>query len=294
MGVKISWDSQAGKGLDAIEVYRSKTKIDPQNPGSPLATLDPSLTSYEDFTAVNKNLYYYCLAAKKGSERSFGTSQLTGYFSETGPGNSTIARGSWNSGFMDRVPSASFITGTDLAAKLTGLVYSGNPGSPNNWFKFAYKGRVLFFPDAAMFNTTWNRFYDAGMVFGTDDFGKTPAGVPGSVNQKRVVEINGLQYIARLAKLSEIGLDKYLTVQDDTIASEYRSTLTRLVRATIETQAGALRRLGDGTSLPIMLGQHMYSATQAAYAPAGSPATLSAIAVTTNIATAIVLELIMP
>ncbi|QVW56028.1 hypothetical protein pEaSNUABM10_00165 [Erwinia phage pEa_SNUABM_10] len=294
MGVKISWDSQAGKGLDAVEVYRSKTKIDPQNPGTPLATLDPNLTSYEDFTAVNKNLYYYCLAAKKGTERSFGTSQLTGYFSETGPGNATIARGSWNAGFMDRVPSASFITGADLAAKLTGLVYSGGVGSPSNWFKFAYKGKILFFPDVALFTTTWNRFYDAGMVFGTDDFGKTPAGVPGSVNQKRVVEINGLQYIARLAKLSDIDLGKYLTAQDDTIASEYRSTLTRLVRATVETQAGALRRLGDGTSLPVMLGQHLYSATQAAYAPAGSPATLAAISITSNATTAIVLELIMP
>ncbi|QVW56302.1 hypothetical protein pEaSNUABM6_00166 [Erwinia phage pEa_SNUABM_6] len=294
MGVKISWDSQAGKGLDAIEVYRSKAKIDPQNPGSPLASLDPSLTSYEDFTAVNKNLYYYCLAAKKGNERSFGTNQLTGYFSETGPGNATVVRGSWNSGFMDKVPSASFITGADLAAKLSGLVYSGNPGVPNNWYKMACKGKVLFFPDAAMFNTTWNRFYDAGMVFGTDDFGKTPSGTPGSVNQKRVVEINGLQYIARLAKLSEIGLDKYLTVQDDTIASEYRSTLTRMVRATIEPQNGALRRLGDFTSVPIMLGQHLATATQAAYAPAGAPATLTNVAITTNIATAIVLELIMP
>ncbi|QQO90645.1 hypothetical protein pEaSNUABM42_00161 [Erwinia phage pEa_SNUABM_42] len=294
MGVKISWDSQAGKGLDAVEVYRSKTKIDPQNPGTPLATLDPSLTSYEDFTAVNKNLYYYCLAAKKGSERSFGTNQLTAYFSETGPGNATLARGSWNAGFMDRVPSASFITGNDLAAKLTGLVYTGNPGQPANWFKFAYKGKILFFPDVALFTASWSRFYDAGMVFGTDDFGKTPSGVPGSVNQKRIVEINGLQYIARLAKLSDIDLGKYLTVQDDTIASEYRSTLTRMLRATVETQAGALRRFGDMTSLPLMLGQHLYSATQAAFAQAAAPATLGVTAITTAVSTAIVLELIMP
>ncbi|QOC54612.1 putative virion structural protein [Salmonella phage pSal-SNUABM-04] len=294
MGVKISWDSQAGKGLDAVEVYRSKTKIDPQNPGTPLAVLDPNLTSYEDFTAVNKNLYYYCLAAKKGTERSFGTSQLTGYFSETGPGNASIARGSWNAGFMDRVPSASLITGPDLAAKLTGLVYSGGVGSPTSWYKFAYKGRILFYPDAAVFNTTWSRFYDAGMVFGTDDFGKTPAGVPGSVNQKRIVEINGLQYIVRLAKLSEIDLGKYLSTQDDTIASEYRSTLTRLVRATVEPQAGAGRRLGDLTSLPVMLGQHLTAPTMAAYAPASLPASVANIAITSNLATAVVLELIMP
>lgn len=291
MGVKLSWDSQAGKGLDAIEIYRDVKPIDPTNPPAPIKTLAADAVAYEDTTVKNKNLYYYAIAAAKGSERAFGANQLVGYFSETGPGREVVYRGDWNAGYMDYILTGELITSADLAAKLPELVNSG-VSNIAGWFKFAYKGKVLFVPSGGVFTTTWQRLYDAGMVYGDDSVGLSPAGAPGAVKQSKIVEINGLQYRVRMPKLSNIGLDKYLTLPDDSIGSEFRSTTSRLLRMTVETQNGALPRFYDAATLPQFFGQHHATAANVMYS--STTAVNTQIAKTTNLVTGVVLELIMP
>lgn len=294
MGIKLAWDDQSTSQLDAIEIYRGTSPIELTSPGTPLVSLPPSATQYEDMTVKNKSLYYYRIAGVKGTERGFGENQLAGYFSETGPGREYPIRGDWNAGFMDYISSTQFITGADLMAKLPGFVY-GSVGSPSLWWKMCYQGKVLYLPNSAVVSASWNELYNAGLIYGTDDFGNSPAGVPGSVNQKRIVDINGLQYLVRCARFSNNPLNQYLTDQDDTLESEWRNTFSRLVLPSVYGAiTGEKARLSDASSLPLMYSQHHNSPTTVTTTSTSNPAQLGILNKTGRYTVGLILELIMP
>jgi len=295
MGIKLKWDSMVDQNLDAVEVYRSSTAIDSKNPGTPLVSLAASATAYEDNTVTNKSVYYYRICGKKGTERAWGANQVTGYFSETGPGRAVPFRGDWLSGYMDTISTADLITPADLMAKVPALA-SFSRGSFTQWYKMCHKGKVLFFPNSYVVSASWNALYAAGVVFGTDDFGQIPTGTPPNpVKQRTIVNINGLEYILRLARHSSIPFSQYLTAQADTIGSEWRSTMSRMCRMTLEPQDGALPRLYDNSVSNIAVGPHLSAATTIASVTTNAPGALittSTLAV--NLPTVMVLELVMP
>lgn len=295
MGIKLKWDSMADQNLDAVEVYRSSTAIDSKNPGTPLVSLAGTATAYEDTTVTNKSIYYYRICGKKGTERAWGANQITGYFSETGPGRTVPFRGDWQSGYMDTLAVADFITPADLIAKVPALS-SFSRGGFTLWYKMCYKGKVLFFPNSWVVSASWNALYAAGVVFGTDDFGQIPAGTPPNpVKQRTIVNINGLEYVLRLVRHSSVPYSQYLTAQADTVASEWRSTMSRMVRATLETQDGALPRLYDNTASNIAMGPHLSAAGTVGAVSANAPGALvTSTPLTTALATMMVLELVMP
>lgn len=296
MGIRLKWDSQADQNLDAMEIYRSSSPIDSKAPGTPLATLAGTATEYEDTTVTNKSIYYYRICGVKGSERAWGANTTTGYFSETGPGRTVPFRGDWNSGYMDTVNVSDLITPADLLAKVPALGNFGARGNFTQWYKMCYKGKVLFFPNTYIVVATWNELYNAGLMFGEAGNGQTPAGVPSPATpQRTVVNINGLEYILRAPKLSNLPYSQYLTNQADTIGSEWRSTMTRLLRISLEPQDGALPRLYDNTATTGTLGPHLSSSTGTAIHMAAAPASLlTGGALTTRVTTALVLELVMP
>ena len=78
MGIKLNWDDQTDQNLDAVEIYRTTTPFDPNNPGTPLATLPGDATSYEDNTVSVGNTYYYTVAVKKGGRSIFRGDTNTG------------------------------------------------------------------------------------------------------------------------------------------------------------------------------------------------------------------------
>ncbi|QXO09598.1 hypothetical protein pEaSNUABM11_00174 [Erwinia phage pEa_SNUABM_11] len=295
MGIKLQWDSQADQNLDGIEIYRSASPISTTAPGTPLITLAGTATAYEDNTVVNKSIYYYRIAGKKGTERAWGENISSGYFSETGPGRTYPIRGDWNGGMFDYLDIADFITPADLLAKVPALGNYGTRGSFTTWYKMAYKGKVLFIPNTYVVTATQAELYKMGVLFGTDDFGTIPTGTPSpGVNQRTKVNINGLDYILRCPRLSNVPLTQYLTAQDDTIASEWRSTGSRLSRATLESDNGMLPRLWDNTNSMAVIGPHLNTTSLVGAHAAGAPGTLVGLNTGTRYAALLLLELVMP
>ncbi|MGL5397353.1 MAG: hypothetical protein ACRDBQ_19050 [Shewanella sp.] len=201
MGIKLNWKLVPGQTLDSIEIYRGDKPIDRGNPGTPLATVAGNATEYEDMTVKNKHMYYYCIAGVKGNERAWGENQQAGYFSETGPGNHAPIRGNWLSGFMDTLSGSQFITGVSLGEKIPKLVGLNGLSTLNKWYKVVHNGKILFVSSNFMYSTpSWT--YDNGLMYGTKGFGKQwPHGYDGAVDQLTTVEIDGLTYIVRIARL---------------------------------------------------------------------------------------------
>lgn len=295
MGVQLNWDDQSDQNLDKIEIYRSAAKGDTQKPENLLVTLPGTATNYEDLTVKNKNLYYYRIAAVKGSEYAWGEPQLAGYFSETGPGRAVPLRGDWNAGFMDRIPVANFITGPDLRLKAPELSTFGTVYNPNYWYKMVHKGKVLFFPDYYIVQASPNELYNAGMMFGTDDVGQFPAGeTGGSKNQRYVININGLEYILRLPRLGNVPYTDFLTTADQMVGSEWKDCFSRLAATNNASDSTMRTRLYDAGGLTAF-GPHRSVAGRQAIVNSSNQETLTtSLVISTRQATPLVLELIMP
>ncbi|ANZ50070.1 putative virion structural protein [Erwinia phage vB_EamM_Parshik] len=294
MGIKLDWVDQSAQQLTAIEIYRSATPISTTNPGTPLVTLPGNATSYEDSTVKNKSRYYYRIAAVKGSDKSFSPNQLTGYFAETGPGRSTPMRGDWNAGFMDVLPMNDFVSMSSLFTKLPGLAKYGPVATTiPSWYKMCYQGKVLFVPSAAITNMSWNELYAEKAIFGEESTATLPNGTLAS--GKLMVEIGGLNYIVRCPKLSPVAYSNYVTLQEQTVDSEWRDTVSRLAQLSLEPQAGAKTRLMDLTGAPfIAVGGHLQNATQHTAILTAAPGALSYGGVNNRYAIGLILELVMP
>ncbi|AFQ96616.1 putative virion structural protein [Erwinia phage phiEaH2] len=294
MGIKLKWDDQSAQNLDGIEIYRSATKIDSNNPGAPLATIAGSATAYEDNSVLNKSLYYYRILAKKGTDKAWSENILAGYFAETGPGNPTPLRGDWNAGLMDTVLPQDLITNAALRAKVPSLAALSGAAEPGAWYKFCYKGTVFFCPSASIVTASWSQLYSAGLVYGTDDVGVSPSGPTGTVKQRTVVNINGLNYILRLPRMSTLPLNQYVVNQADTLGSEWRDTVARLVADGVDTSPGSRTRLFDLGSFANALGPHLNTNVNVAGVTSTKPETLVAYNSGASVAQTLVLELIMP
>lgn len=234
MGIKLNWTPVPGQTLDSIEIYRSNTVIDRGNPGTPIATVAGDATSYEDNTVKNKEMYYYCIAGVKGNERAWGENHQAGYFSETGPGNHSPIRGDWQSGYMDTLTGRQFITGPSLAEKLPKLANLNGISTLDGWWKLCHKGKILFVATNQMYSTPeW--VYSNGMLYGVKGHGTTwPHGTDGKVDQLTTVEIGGLEYIVRAARISPDDENRYLSdyVPLGMQNSEWIDTISRVFRRT--------------------------------------------------------------
>ena len=299
MGITINWDDQSDQALDAIEVYRSTSSIDINNPGTPIATLAGTARSYEDTAVKVGNTYYYCVAVKKGENRSFGAVQTQGYYANLGPGPQRLLRGDWVRGYFGEMSPVDWVTPADVANKIkdalkstVGITFATSTGSL--WFKFIYKGKILFIPNLNLLNSSnWTTGYNAGFIFGTDDFGNSPTGVPGAVNQRCVIEIAGLQYIARAIRLSEKPTTQYLTDQLDFNDSEWKSTYARLrTDGSAITDPTVQPRVNDLNSLNSTGSAHMADTNNSAAVISSAPETLGKTPKNSGIGWMVVLELL--
>lgn len=298
MGITINWDDQTDQALDVIEVYRSTSPIDINNPGTPIATLAADVRSYEDTGVKVGNTYYYCVAVVKGANRSFGAVQSQGYYANLGPGPQKILRGDWVRGYFGEMSPTEWVTPADVANKIkaavkstAGLSFTTSTGSL--WYKFVYKGKILFIPNLNLVTSNnWQTAYNAGFIFGTDDFGNSPTGVPGAVNQRCIIEIGGLQYIARAIRLSDKPTTQYLTDQLDFNDSEWKGTYARLrADGAAITDATIQPRVNDLSSINSTGGVHMADANNYAAGNASSPEVLGKASKTSGVSWLVILEL---
>ncbi|AFQ96619.1 putative virion structural protein [Erwinia phage phiEaH2] len=297
MGIKINWDDQTDQALDAVEVYRSTSPIDENAPGTPIATLPGTAREYEDTGVKNGNTYYYRVAVVKGANRSFGTQQTAGYYSNLGPGPKKILRGDWIAGYFGEMLNADWVLPLDVANKITAALKStvgiNYITSSDRWHKFIYKGKVLFVPSTRLMYSTYANAYNAGFLFGEDGVGQLPTGPAGNVNQKTVIEIGGYQFLVRPIRMSDKPTSQYLTAQADFVESEWKKTFARLrIDANAQTDPTIFARFSDYTTIDWCGGPHQASATTCATAVNGNPENLGTTANTSNINWCIALELI--
>lgn len=231
MTIRLSWPSQASKGLTAIEIYRKEgwnATIDVYNPGTPHATLSGNAVEFvDDIDTLTKNTTYrYWVAAVKDSERLIGNPITQGFYPDTGPGPQTILRGDWASGYFGTVPNTEFFNTAELKLMLTAqqgnmLVYD-----PQEWHKFIFRGRIVFFPATMHSNTrTVQMAYQYGMMYGTDDVGSiVPQGATATKQDCKVTK-DGRTYRIRLPYA--VPYDAAVSGQDYN-NGEWRNTMGRL------------------------------------------------------------------
>lgn len=113
-----------------------------------------------------------------------------------GPGPQELIAGDMSAGYFGEVSAGEFYSGDRLAFELgvtEGVLQNSNAG----WLKFARKGKVLFVAKQSfMHSVSWDHLYARGIVYGTNDNGKSPRGTP--VNQYTTVEHGGNRFIVRL------------------------------------------------------------------------------------------------
>lgn len=196
MSIRIKWLNR-NENYDSITVYRDTKKIDIEALPESIAVLSGGEKDYLDTTAPTKTLLYYLIALKKGSNVSYSKPKPTVNVGYTGPGPQTIWMGDWRFGYFGPVSGAEFFGPTDLCA-LCGVPGAYTSGA--EWHKFAFRGKVLYFPfNLISTNVSWNRLYALGLVFGVD--GPGPSGHGNTpTNQMKFVNKDDDRFIVRLPR----------------------------------------------------------------------------------------------
>uniref|UniRef100_A0AB39CD42 Virion structural protein n=1 Tax=Pseudomonas phage RVTF4 TaxID=3236931 RepID=A0AB39CD42_9VIRU len=201
MPVKLNWYNNT-QDLEQQNIYRNDSPIDEVNPGVPLATVGSGVFTYTDNTAVQGKFYYYAVGGVKDGDVSLSKQMPVLYVSDTGPGPTKIIRGDWEYGYFGTLPLADLADSATIRNEL-GLSGLGNPAGAamaTLWHKFAYKGKVIFFPDRYLFsNSGWKMMYDAGCMYGSMPVPDHVITRYGNVPQNKVITLNNRNYVFRQA-----------------------------------------------------------------------------------------------
>jgi hypothetical protein len=171
MPIKLDWIDH-NVTVDSRKVYRSLTKIDQGNLGTPLAVLAGDALTYTDNTVVRGVTYHYVVTSIQGADEAPSAEYVIAYIPYTGPGPQALIRGDWSYGYFGRVPledlfsATELVKGCNLASSIT-----INTAAGNYWHKVVYGGKILFFPNNSIgTGISWATLYNAGLVYG-----KTPS-----------------------------------------------------------------------------------------------------------------------
>lgn len=228
MSISINWQSQAGKDIDGIEIYRitgATGSINVNALPDPIATLSKDATSYVDVNVVDQNVYRYWIAAVKGTERTLNFPITQGFFLNMGPGPRELKRGTWQRGWFGKVSNEEMFTAADVRGLVSKLnMFSWNP---DYWDKFIYNGKILFIPNKSMGYTTLVALYQAGIVYGVDGNGMYVPSGAGATNQLTKIRKGDFEFIIRLPRL----VDNSASLTTGSYVGELRSTMARMLEA---------------------------------------------------------------
>lgn len=240
MTIRLSWPSQASKALTSIEIYRKvghSATLDINNPGTPTATVAGDATQYVEDVAnlTEKTVYTYWIAAVKGTERLFSAPIVQGFFLDTGPGPQKLLMGDWYAGYFGVVSNQELASRDDIIGATGGLTAAQAAQykyAQNCWYKFVYKGRILYYPNVRTGYANIVDVYNAGMVYGVDGVGSAvPQGAnpAGGVPQSAMFTKNGYKYRVRLPYVLDYGVTGTSTDYD---SGEFRNTFARMFAST--------------------------------------------------------------
>lgn len=140
-----------------------------------------------------------------------------------------------NTGYFGLVNKTDLFTAEQIEA----VAVAGLGGTQANrdiedlWFKFYYKGKILYYARKSLvLNTTWNTVYAAGLIYGTDDNGKYPDSGKPTVNQYHTLtrtDETGKSYTFKVRVPSGCTTDPANTGAVDTMKqSEYSQLFERM------------------------------------------------------------------
>jgi hypothetical protein len=198
MTIRLTW-TNPNTASDSVTIYRDTNPINPASLPAPLATITDGSTTYDDSNNLVRNtLYYYAFSVNKNGDASLSAQKVICNMPNTGPGPTSFVRGDWLLGYFGDLTTAELFTATQLQS-LVGLNAATGLDS-FTWSKFAYKGKVLYFPSQHLHNSVgWNLLYSKGLVFGTTDTGPTGhSNTP--VNQQIKVTKGSDEFIVRLPR----------------------------------------------------------------------------------------------
>lgn len=229
---------------DTLTLYWDTAPFTPETLPANTVTLSPSATTYTDTTVpANTTRYYMVKATKAGLDDMFSQCMLYGNFAKTGPGSNTVLRGDWNAGLMDILTPAQMFTVTGLKSALGLAGFGGSVADSvvTAWYKFVYKGKILFIPNAPLSNASvlrWPDLYNNGLIYGVDGTGSVPfdlvaaalsPAVAAPVNQKRVVTVGSDSFLVRAPRLSTQPTNEFAASDKSTfVGSEWWETMARV------------------------------------------------------------------
>lgn len=273
MSIKIDWTAMAA---DSLTLYWSNTPFTWDALPVNTIPLSGSDTTYTDTTVPDKTVRYYMLeAVKAGATTQYSQCLCYGSFAKTGPGNNTVLRGTWEAGYMGFVPAAQLFTISGLRTAVGTTNQLGTAPADNTmtgWYKFVFKGKILFFPNAGFTtggSATWSQIYNLGLVYGTDDFGAAPfnlttvgaqPAINTLVNQKKVVTVGSDSFLVRIPKNSTLPTDQNVPDRTTFKGSEWCELMCSMTTSILAADVPLLQpfKWGDaaGVPYPLMATQH--------------------------------------
>ena len=113
-----------------------------------------------------------------------------------GPGPQAVVAGDGNLGYYGEVPDTKVLTVTDLLSQIPELNFGTLAGTSITWLKFSYQGKIYYIPKQPVIRQmSWNQLYNAGLIYGTDDFGLANTGY--QANQLRIVKSGSYTFKVR-------------------------------------------------------------------------------------------------
>lgn len=228
MPIKIDWlDSNVT--VTGFRVYRAETPI-PESPlPTPIAEVGPAIKTYTDNDVVRGKLYYYRIGTVVGTEETLSSNAAKAFVPDTGPGPQTIKRGDWKCGYFGRFPIGQLLTPAEMRQVCSYPVTGTVVDTAVEWLKFAYNGKVLFFPDQELATlAAWTELYALGLVFGDIPSAQWSSVVKttyGTVPQNKRIVRDDWEFIVRLPRIRH--LDQFTA--SDTTDSIYTGEWDNLI-----------------------------------------------------------------
>lgn len=256
MAIKIKWKLN-NQQFDSLEIRRREVTVPITgdvptffaNAATVVTTLPGTATSYDDDAVVNNKTYAYVVVGVKGTDRVYNTPFYQGYFLNTGPGSQKLLRGDWLAGYFGTVTPAELFTAADVNGLLNVNIFTFTPVL---YYKFVFRGRILFMPDSRMLQTSQVVMYLNGLMFGTNNNGLFIPATGAATNQRKTIIKNSNEYIVRMPYCAGYTTQPANTYPSEAekLQSEWSNTYGRIRRP-----AGLLPKFDSVEPAPILNGQ---------------------------------------
>lgn len=219
------------------EIYRSTSPIDKNALPAVLASVNANLEQYVDTVEYGKR-YYYMMKNTNSKGSAFTENSEVWAVPRSGPGGQNLIQGDMNLGYFGYVKHTDFVSALGLLDKL-GRPFAFTNTYDVNWHKFAYKGKILFIPNCYLCDSAVSiqTLYNAGLVFGTDDFGTHQYGASPR-NQKRLVNIKGDDFLVRCMRMNDTPGKTWDGLNTDIASGEWYNLVIRGLETIPSYQVG--------------------------------------------------------